>query len=111
MVSSDSPPGAPRATRGGALGDRPSRAWQVLAALAAAALYLRTVGFGWVYDDQMEVALNTFVRSLSNLHEPDWAVGIQVCVSIERNVVSKAKSSRRTLEHDIPSDPPLPTPT
>ncbi|MHB1194030.1 MAG: tetratricopeptide repeat protein [Longimicrobiales bacterium] len=43
------------------------RAWAALAALTAVALYLRTVGFGWVYDDQMEVVLNTFVRSLANL--------------------------------------------
>ncbi|NJD18183.1 MAG: DUF1736 domain-containing protein, partial [Gemmatimonadetes bacterium] len=43
------------------------RRWQLVAALAAALLYLRTVGFGWVYDDQMEVVLNTHIRSLSYL--------------------------------------------
>ncbi len=43
--------------------------WEAAAALAAVALYLRTVGFGWVYDDVMEVVLNTSVRSLSNLPE------------------------------------------
>jgi uncharacterized membrane protein len=43
--------------------------WEAVAALAAVALYLRTVGFGWVYDDPMEVVLNTSVRSLSKLPE------------------------------------------
>lgn len=41
--------------------------WEALAALAAVALYARTVGFGWVYDDQMEVARNAFVTSLTYL--------------------------------------------
>jgi protein O-mannosyl-transferase len=44
-----------------------ARTWEALAALAAVVLYLRTAGFGWVYDDQMEVVLNASVRSLSNL--------------------------------------------
>lgn len=42
-------------------------AWEVLIALAAVALFCPTVGFGWVYDDQMEIVLNPLVRSLSNL--------------------------------------------
>ncbi|HSW31712.1 MAG TPA: DUF1736 domain-containing protein [Longimicrobiales bacterium] len=50
-------------------GGRHLPAWEALAALAAVALYLRTVGFGWVYDDQMEVVLNTHVRSLARLPE------------------------------------------
>ncbi|MGW8265686.1 MAG: tetratricopeptide repeat protein, partial [Longimicrobiales bacterium] len=41
--------------------------WEVLIALAAAALFSPTVGFGWVYDDQMEIVLNPLIRSLSNL--------------------------------------------
>jgi hypothetical protein len=38
-------------------------------ALAAAILYARTVGFGWVYDDQLDVVRNTFVQSLRHLPE------------------------------------------
>jgi hypothetical protein len=57
-------------TRGGSTATsdaRPVRVWEALAAAVAVALYLRTVRFGWVYDDQMEVVLNTFVRSLSSV--------------------------------------------
>ncbi len=36
-------------------------------ALAALALYARTVGFGWVYDDQLEIVRNTFIRSFRSL--------------------------------------------
>lgn len=43
--------------------------WEALTALAALALYARTVAFGWVYDDQMEVARNTFVTSLAHLKD------------------------------------------
>ena len=42
-------------------------AWEVLVALAATALYARTVGFGWVYDDLHEIVLNTTVHSLTKL--------------------------------------------
>ncbi len=38
-------------------------------ALAATLLYARTVGFGWVYDDQLDVVRNTFVQSLRHLPE------------------------------------------
>jgi len=41
--------------------------WQALVVLAVLGLYGRTIGFGWVFDDQMEVVLNTFVRSLQHL--------------------------------------------
>ncbi len=41
--------------------------WPALITLAAAALYAGTVGFGWVYDDHMEIVGNLFVRSLSYL--------------------------------------------
>ena len=43
------------------------RVWEAIVALVAVALYARTVGFGWVYDDQIEIVLNPFVRSLGNL--------------------------------------------
>lgn len=36
---------------------------------AALLLFARTVGFGWVYDDQREVVLNTFIRSFALLPE------------------------------------------
>ena len=42
-------------------------AWEAAAALAAVALFARTVGFDWVYDDQMEVARNAFVTSLAHV--------------------------------------------
>lgn len=41
--------------------------WEAAAGLAALLLFARTVGFGWVYDDQMEIVLNPFVQSLGNL--------------------------------------------
>jgi tetratricopeptide (TPR) repeat protein len=44
-----------------------SRFWEILVAAAATALFARTVGYGWVYDDQVEIVLNPLVRSLSNL--------------------------------------------
>ncbi len=43
---------------------RGTLAWEALAALAALALYARTVGFGWVYDDQMEIVLNNLLSGL-----------------------------------------------
>jgi tetratricopeptide (TPR) repeat protein len=39
-------------------------------ALAAVALYARTIGFGWVYDDRLDVVRNTFVQSFAYL--PQW---------------------------------------
>ncbi len=45
------------------------RAWEALLAVAALALYARTVGFGWVYDDQLEIVLNTYAHSLRYLPE------------------------------------------
>lgn len=41
--------------------------WEAVVALVAVALYARTVGFGWIYDDQMEIVLNSFVHSFRNL--------------------------------------------
>jgi hypothetical protein len=41
--------------------------WQVLAAALAVALYLPSLGYGWVYDDQMEVVQNTFIRSFAHV--------------------------------------------
>ena len=41
--------------------------WQLVIALAAWVLYARTLGFGWVFDDQMEVVLNSFVTSFRNI--------------------------------------------
>ena len=37
--------------------------WATVAALVGAALYARTVGYGWVFDDQMDVVLNAYVQS------------------------------------------------
>ncbi len=39
-------------------------------ALAAVALYARTIGFGWVFDDNFDVVSNTFVQSFAYL--PQW---------------------------------------
>lgn len=39
----------------------------MLAMALAVALYLPTLWFGWVYDDQMEVVRNTFVRSFAHV--------------------------------------------
>ena len=41
--------------------------WEVLIGLVAVALFAPTVGYGWVFDDQMEIVLNPLIRSLSNL--------------------------------------------
>ncbi|MDT8340710.1 MAG: tetratricopeptide repeat protein [Longimicrobiales bacterium] len=43
------------------------RRWEAAAAAVALLLYLHTVGYGWVFDDQMEVVLNPFIRSWSTL--------------------------------------------
>ena len=43
--------------------------WQILIGLCAGIIFARTVSFGWVYDDQMEVVLNPLIRSLLNLPE------------------------------------------
>jgi protein O-mannosyl-transferase len=40
------------------------RGWALLVGAAAVLLYLQTLTFGWVYDDQMEVVHNVFVQSL-----------------------------------------------
>jgi hypothetical protein len=48
--------------------DRPG-VWYLLVAAVAVALYARTVTFGWVYDDQMEIVLNPWVHSLGHLPE------------------------------------------
>jgi tetratricopeptide (TPR) repeat protein len=45
------------------------RAWEVLAAVAAMALYARTVAFGWAFDDQMEIVRNVYVHSFAYLPE------------------------------------------
>lgn len=37
--------------------------------MAAAALYARTVGFGWAFDDQMEIVRNGYVQSFAYLPE------------------------------------------
>ncbi|MBT8396574.1 MAG: DUF1736 domain-containing protein [Gemmatimonadetes bacterium] len=39
-------------------------AWDLLISGAALAIFMKTVAFGWVYDDQMEVVRNTLVHSL-----------------------------------------------
>jgi Flp pilus assembly protein TadD len=41
--------------------------WEMAIALTAVAVFVPTVGFGWVYDDQLEIVLNPLIRSLSNL--------------------------------------------
>ncbi len=57
------------------VGDRPrpwltsAKLWEALAAVAATALYARTIAFGWAYDDQMEIVRNTFVHSFAHLPE------------------------------------------
>ncbi|MDH5588637.1 MAG: hypothetical protein OEZ37_01190, partial [Gemmatimonadota bacterium] len=43
------------------------RLWRVAVGATAALTYLRTVTFGWVYDDQMEVVRNVFIRSWRSL--------------------------------------------
>ena len=46
---------------------RKQRVWEGAAVLAVLVLFGRTIGFGWVYDDQMEIVLNPLVQSLQNL--------------------------------------------
>lgn len=43
--------------------------WEAAAALVAVAVYLPTLGHGWVYDDQMEVVRNALIRSFARLPE------------------------------------------
>jgi Tfp pilus assembly protein PilF len=43
--------------------------WQILIALASGIIFAQTLGFGWVYDDQMEIVLNPLIRSLRHLPE------------------------------------------
>jgi Flp pilus assembly protein TadD len=62
----DNNPNAGSSRSGSALLERPGL-WEALVALVAVALFGRTVGFGWVYDDQMEIVLNSFVHSIRNL--------------------------------------------
>jgi len=44
-----------------------ARYWEMAIGLTAVALFAQTVGFGWVYDDQLEIVLNPLIRSLANL--------------------------------------------
>ena len=46
-----------------------ARGWQLVAAALAVALYLPSLGYGWAYDDQMEVVRNTFIRSFAHVPE------------------------------------------
>lgn len=46
---------------------RGEEGWGLLVASAAVVLYLHTVAFGWVYDDQLEIVHNAFVHSLEYL--------------------------------------------
>jgi tetratricopeptide (TPR) repeat protein len=39
--------------------------WQGLLALVAGALFVRSVTYGWVFDDSMEIVRNTYVHTLS----------------------------------------------
>jgi Flp pilus assembly protein TadD len=41
--------------------------WEGFVFLVAVVLYARTFGFGWVYDDQLDVVRNTYVQSFSYL--------------------------------------------
>jgi hypothetical protein len=43
------------------------RGWSLAVALVAALLYVRTLGYGWILDDYMEVVLNPFIQSWSSL--------------------------------------------
>ncbi len=47
-------------------GDR-TPLWIGTTALLAVGLFAETLRFDWVYDDQMEIVLNAFIRSLRNL--------------------------------------------
>lgn len=47
--------------------ERSGRMWEAAAVVAAVLLYLPTLAFGWVYDDQTEVVGNLFIRSLAHL--------------------------------------------
>jgi hypothetical protein len=60
-VKEPSPPGAPLRLD--------ARGWQLVAAALAVALYLPSLGYGWAYDDQMEVVRNTFIRSFAHVPE------------------------------------------
>ncbi|MFC1661452.1 tetratricopeptide repeat protein [Gemmatimonadota bacterium] len=53
------------------LGSRLQRAWiwQICIALVAGALFARTFGFGWIYDDQLEIVRNTLVHTLERIPE------------------------------------------
>lgn len=42
-------------------------AWQLLIGAVAIAVYSQTIGFGWVYDDQMEIVRNLHVHSLRRI--------------------------------------------
>ncbi|MDH3457831.1 MAG: tetratricopeptide repeat protein [Gemmatimonadota bacterium] len=43
--------------------------WEAVILLLAIGLYAHTVGFGWVYDDEIEVVANVHIRSLASIPE------------------------------------------
>src|SRR3972149_5394530 len=43
--------------------------WEAVVVLLAIGLYAHTVGFGWVYDDEIEVVANVYIRSLASIPE------------------------------------------
>ena len=45
----------------------PAGFWPSVAFLAAVSLFLRTMAYGWVYDDQLEIVLNPLIQSLGYL--------------------------------------------
>jgi tetratricopeptide (TPR) repeat protein len=71
-MTDDAPatPSAPSAS-GGQTDRRvdPTWFWQASVALVAVGLFAHSVGFGWVYDDQLEIVGNVLVHSLDRLPE------------------------------------------
>ncbi len=65
LPGSPSPAAAPKPNQARRAGS--GRFWQAVVAVVAAAAFARTVGFGWVYDDQMEIVRNVLVHSLEHL--------------------------------------------
>ncbi len=43
--------------------------WEAVILVVAIGLYAHTVGFGWVYDDEIEVVANVYIRSLASIPE------------------------------------------
>jgi Flp pilus assembly protein TadD len=43
--------------------------WELAILIVAVGLFAQTVGFGWVYDDEIEIVANTYIRSFSHLPE------------------------------------------